>query len=98
LVILVGNIHGIKHIVWAPEVSHNRQYLAGRLIQEGTKVFTVMQYWGEGTEQPKLISTTTPQGAALAMEVMEPVNHGAKMTGGDDADAVVVWPKLSCVD
>ena len=33
--ILVGNFHGIKHIVWAPEVSHNRQYLAGRLNQEG---------------------------------------------------------------
>jgi hypothetical protein len=47
LVLLVGNIHGIKHIVWAPEVSNNRQYLAGRLIQEGVKVFTVMQYWGE---------------------------------------------------
>ena len=37
LVILVGNIHGIKHIVWAPEVSHNHQYLTGRLIQEGVK-------------------------------------------------------------
>ena len=57
LVVLVGNIHSIKHIVWAPEVSNNPRYLAGRLIQEGVKVFTVMQYWGEGTEQPKLIST-----------------------------------------
>jgi hypothetical protein len=93
LVILVGNIHGIKHIVWAPEVSNNPQYLAGRLIQEGVKVFTVIQYWGEETEQPRLISTTTPQGVALAMKVIDPVNHGAKMTGGDGADAVVVWPK-----
>ncbi|MBW2036724.1 MAG: hypothetical protein JRI41_04500 [Deltaproteobacteria bacterium] len=93
LVVLVGNIHGIKHIVWAPEVSHNPQYLAGRLIQEGVKVFTVLQYWDEGTEQPKLISTTTPQGSALAMKVMDPVNHGVKMTGSDVADAVVLWPK-----
>ena len=52
LVVLVGNIHGIKRIVWAPEVSHNPQYLAGRLIQEGVKVFMVIQYWGEETEQP----------------------------------------------
>ena len=93
LVILVGNFHGIKHIVWAPEVSHNRQYLAGRLIQEGVKVFTVMQYWADKTEQPRLISTTTPQGAALAMRVIDPVNHGVKMTGGDAAAAIVVWPK-----
>ena len=98
LVILVGNIHGIKHIVWAPEVSNNPQYLAGRLIQEGVKAFTVMQYWGEETEQPRLISTTTPQGSALVMKVIDPVNHGSKMTGCDVADAVVVWPKLSCVD
>jgi hypothetical protein len=98
LVLLVGNIHGIKRIVWAPEVSHNRQYLAGRLIQEGVKVFTVMQYWADKTEQPRLISTTTPQGAALAMKVIDPVNHGAKMTGGDAADAIVVWPKSSYVD
>jgi hypothetical protein len=75
LVVLVGNIHGIKSIAWAPEVSHNPQYLAGRLIQEGVKVFTVMQYWGEETEQPRLISTTTPQGEVLAMKVMDPVNH-----------------------
>ena len=39
------------------------------------------------------ISTTTPQGSALAMKVIDPVNHGAKMTGGDGADAVVAWPK-----
>ena len=92
-VVLVGNIHDIKHIVWAPEVSHNPQYLAGRLIQEGVKVFTVMQYWGEETEQPRLISTT-PQGV-LAMKVMDPVNHRVNMTGGGDAaDAVVLWPKL----
>lgn len=96
--ILVGNFHGIKHIAWAPEVSHNPQYLAGRLNQEGVKVFTVMQYWASKTEQPKLISTTTPQGADLAMRVLDPVNHGVKMTGGDAADAVVLWPKLSCVD
>ena len=93
MVILVGNIHGIKHIVWAPEVSNNPQYLAGRLIKEGVKVFTVMQYWGEGTEQPRLISTATPQGAALAMKVIDSVNYGVKMTGGSGADAVVVWPK-----
>ena len=93
LVVLVDNIHSIKHIEWAPEVSHNPQYLAGRLIQEGVKVFTVMQYWGEGTEQPKLISTTTPEGEVLAMKVMDPVNHGVNMIGGDVADAVVVWPK-----
>lgn len=94
LVVLVGNIHGIKSIVWAPEVSHNPQYLAGRLIQEGVKVFTVMQYWGEKTEQPRLISTTTPQGEVLAMKVMDPVNHGVNMIGEDAADAVVLWPKL----
>ena len=93
LVILVGNIHGIKHIVWAPEVSHNLQYLAGRLIQEGVKVFTVMQCWGEETEQPKLIGTATPQGAALAMKVIDVVNHAVKMTGDDVADTVVVWPE-----
>jgi hypothetical protein len=93
-VVLIGNIHGIKHIVWAPEVSNNPQYLAGRLIQEGVKVFTVMQYWGEETEQPKLISTTTPQGVDLAMKVIDSVNHGVKMTGGDGADAIVLWPKL----
>ena len=98
MVVLVGNIHGIKHIVRIPEVSNNRQYLAGRLIQEGVKVFTVMQYWGEETEQPRLISTTTPQGEVLAMKVMNPVSHGVKMTGGDVADVVVVWPKLICVD
>lgn len=58
-----------------------------------------MQYWASKTEQPKLISTTTPQGADLAMRVLDPVNHGVKMTGGDAADAVVLWPKLiSCVD
>lgn len=57
------------------------------------KVFTVMQYWDEGTEQPRLIGTSTPQGSALAMKVIDPVNHGAKMTGEDGADAVVVWPK-----
>jgi hypothetical protein len=94
VVVLVGNIHGIKSIAWAPEVSHNLQYLAGRLIQEGVKVFTVMQYWGEETEQPRLISTTTPQGEVLAMKVMDPVNHGVNMIGGDAADAVVLWPKL----
>jgi hypothetical protein len=75
-------------------MSHNPQYLAGRLIQEGVKVFTVMQYWSEEIEQPRLISTTTPQGEALAMKVMDPVNYGIKMTGGDGADAVVLWPKL----
>jgi hypothetical protein len=94
VVVLVWNIHGIKSISWAPEVSHNPQYLAGRLIREGVNVFTVMQYWGEETEQPRLISTTTPKGEVLAMKVMDPVNHGAKMTGGDGADAVVLWPKL----
>jgi len=60
VVILVGNIHGIKSIAWTPEVSHNPQYLAGRLIQEGVKVFTVMQYWGEETEQPRLIYVPSP--------------------------------------
>ncbi|MBE9569859.1 MAG: hypothetical protein IMF11_04485 [Proteobacteria bacterium] len=73
LVVLVGNIHCIKHIVWAPEVSHNRQYLAGRLIQEGVKVFTVMQDWDEETEKPRLISASTPQGLALAMKVIDPL-------------------------
>ena len=53
-----------------------------------------MQYWGEETEQPGLISTTTLQGEVLAMKVMDPVNHGVNMIGGDVADAVVVWPKL----
>ena len=94
VVVLVGNIHGIKSIAWAPEVSHNPQYLAGRLIQEGVKVFTVMQYWGEETEQPRLISTTTtPQSEILAMRVMDPV-HGVNMIVRDAADAVVLWPKL----
>jgi len=37
LIVLVGNIHGIKSIAWAQEVSHNPQYFAGRLIQEGVK-------------------------------------------------------------
>jgi hypothetical protein len=39
VVILVGNIHNNKHIVWAPAVSDNSQYLAGRFIQEGVKVY-----------------------------------------------------------
>lgn len=91
LVILVGNIHGIKNIVWAPELSDNPQYLAGRLIQEGVKVFTVMQYWDEGTEQPRLVHTDMPYGASLAMKVIDPVNYGDKMTGRDCADAVLVW-------
>jgi len=56
-----------------PKVPHNRQYLAGRLIQEGVKVFTVMQYWGEETEKPRLISASTPQGLALAMKVIDPL-------------------------
>jgi len=29
----------------------------------------------------------------MAMRVIDPVKHGAEMTGGDAADAVVVWRK-----
>jgi len=50
----------------------------------------------DGLTQPSAntsYSTTTPQGEVLAMKVMDPVNYGAKMTGGDGADAVVAWPK-----
>ena len=79
---------------WHPDTGHNKlgnQYLAGRLVQKGINVCSVIQDFSQLTDNPKILTTISPEGSAAAMRAIGSTYHDDDMSGVDVADAVVVW-------
>lgn len=95
ILVLVGNLHAIKNVKWHPDTGHaesDDQFFTGRLIQDGTKICSVVQdFTLHGTDNPMVLTTDSFEGAAAAMRTIKAVYHKDNMIGKDVADAVVVW-------
>ena len=95
ILVLVGNLHAIKNVKWHPDTGHaesDDQFFTGKLIQDGRNVCSVVQDFSpQETDNPRVLTTNSSEGAAGAMRTIRAVFHNDNMSGKDVADAVVVW-------
>lgn len=93
VLILVGNLHAIKLMKWHPNTGHSKlenQYLAGRLVQKGINVCSVVQDFSQHTDTPRILTTKSQKGSTAAKRVIESTYHDDDMSGENVADAVIV--------
>jgi hypothetical protein len=68
VLVLVGNLHAIKSMKWHLDTGNSKldnQYLAGRLVQKGINVCSVLQDFSQLTDNSKLLTTKSQEGSAV---------------------------------
>ncbi len=93
ILVLTGNFHAMKEVRWNSDALGGPS-LAERLINRGTSVATMLQYWekkGCDLRSEKLVSTKEPESFKYIKQIMEVIDAETPDKASDVADGVIVW-------
>lgn len=94
VIVLSGNLHGLKTVEWHATVTRPKRYLGETLKLAGIRVATVLQDWHPSDctrYKPTMLSTEDPKSLPVLTRIMDPLAATTPSNAATVMDGVIVW-------